>query len=102
MKILFVATFLMFLAAGKVSAQSPAQLRPQFAPPLPPTFTPPLAFVAPSRGPAVFPFVAPVGGNFQNGAQFGFVTRQGQLATTYAGPGYVGFQFSTPTRIGGR
>lgn len=92
------------LFAGPAGAQSAAQLRPQLPPSLPHTFVPPRGAPAapPSAGPAVYPFVIPVGGSFRNGAVGGVVTRQGQSATVYGGPGYGGFQFSTRTNIGGR
>jgi hypothetical protein len=100
-KLAFALT-LICLGAGTAHSQSPAQLRPQFSPSLPPTFTPPSNPAAASPGPAVYPYVAPIGGSFQHGAQFGFVTRQGQAGSTYAGPGYGGILYSTPTNLAGR
>jgi hypothetical protein len=95
------AFIVMSAFAGVGKCQSPGQLRPQLPPSPPPTFTPPRP-VAPSPGPAVHPYVAPSPGGFQNGAQAGFITRQGQHASVQAGPGYVGGQISTPTNIGGK
>jgi hypothetical protein len=85
---------LAFILAGTARAQSPAQLRPQFVPSLPPTFTPPRPIVNPSSGPAVYPYFVPPTG------QAGLVTRRGQAFEAQAGPGFIRFQFSTPTNIG--